>query len=180
MKHLYTILLLLSVNLVNAQISDVRQVRWWMTKQQVMATEKRKPNEQSKERLVYMNVKVGDDYANLLYTFHSNKLVSLTYTFTKLGGILYLPYISFSAIDRKITERNGEPIKAVERWVGDKEKYTGIEKYSESITSGDLVLMTTWLVPRTEIVHIMDKDIHALSYTSQLTPKPGSEESKDF
>lgn len=154
-----------------------------MTKQQVMAIEKRKPSEQSKERLVYMNVKVGNDYANLLYTFHSNKLVNLTYTFTKLGGLLDLPYTSYSAIDRKITERNGEPIKTTERWINGKNNkgdYAGTLEYSKAIRQGDLSLLSTWLVPRTEIVHIMDKDIHTLSYTSQLTPKPGSEESKDF
>ena len=44
---------------------DVRSVRWWMSKAQVIAAEKRKPNEQTLERLLFNYVKVGEDYANL-------------------------------------------------------------------------------------------------------------------
>ncbi|GAB4023252.1 hypothetical protein GCM10028808_73130 [Spirosoma migulaei] len=145
-----------------------------------MASEKRKPTEQSKEALIYKNIKVGDDYATLKYEFNSNKLVSLTYSYTKLGGILYMPYISFSAIDRKVTERYGEPIQAKEKWYGNESDYKKPIGYSDAVVKGDLSLTTTWITERTSIVHLMQSDIHGLAYASRLTPKPASENTKDF
>lgn len=174
--------LLLSLScLAQSKSFDVRNVRWHMTKAQVLAAEKgRKPAESSIERLVYSQVNVGGDIANLLYEFHSNKLVSLSYTFTKLGGILYLPYIGYSAIDRKVAQRYGEPLRQNEKWRVDKGAYSITDGYADAIGNGDLFLSTIWLNSRTEVTHFMGKDAHALLYTSQLTPKPASEESKGF
>jgi hypothetical protein len=79
-----------------------------MSQQQVVASEAIPLAQRSSEKLVFKYVKIGDDHADLIYKFHSDKLVQLTYAFLEQNG----DYAAHKPIDEKISERYGKPADA--------------------------------------------------------------------
>jgi hypothetical protein len=110
--------------------SDVRQIRWGMSRPQVREAESQKPTSVRKDKLVYSRTPLNDRTVGLEYDFNGDSLLSATYYYYATVSITKADVLAaFSEFESALTEKYGPG----------KKRQTG-----ESREIG-------WLTPRTQV-----------------------------
>jgi len=149
------------VGLSNNTKCDFRKTNWGMSKEQVKATEDKKPDFEADDRLFY-NLKInGDDYI-CVYQFLEDKLYSGSYRFTgkHVNKNLYID--DYKKLKKILTKKYGKPIGNRVRWKNDLYKDDKNE-WGMAISIGDLEYWAWWKTPTTEICLLLTGDNYKIT-----------------
>jgi hypothetical protein len=126
--------------------SDVRNVRWGMSKQEVMNTESKlgKPEYQTEINLGYRSTVLNKD-ASILYEFRNNKLFSLYYEF-KIKHTNKNDYIDdYNDVKTALIEKYGRPSEDKIVWKNDLYR-DDVQHFGMAVSLGHLVYKANWQV----------------------------------
>lgn len=158
----------------------VRNVRWGMTKAEVLKAEVIAPNREAPGELIYSHVEVVGRDVGLVYEFNEDGLLS---------DALYYFYGQFEdktkyilehiALQELLSEKYGEPIVNEVFWKDETYKEDPL-KWGEAVSLGHVVLMHQWETLESEIFLTLEGEageIHLyIRYISkQYFQKPSAE-----
>ena len=150
--------------LAKEQVYDFRKTNWGMSKEQVKATEDKKPGGESDTVIAY-EVKIdAKDYV-CLYQFLENKLFFSGYNY-KEEHINYNLYIDdYEDLKEILTKKYGKPIKDEEMWdsLSEWELKAYKQNLGNSISVGFLTYFAFWETPTTRIELILDGDNYEIN-----------------
>jgi hypothetical protein len=147
--------------LAKEQVYDFRKTNWGMSKEQVKATEDKKPDFEADDRLFY-NLKInGDDYI-CVYRFLEDKLYSGSYRFT-VKHVNKNRYIDdYKELKEILTKKYGKLISDEIKWKNDLYKDNKSE-WGMAISVGDLEYWTYWETSTTEICLLLTGDNYKIT-----------------
>ncbi|MBA7588846.1 hypothetical protein ES708_30916 [subsurface metagenome] len=133
---------------------DFRKVNWGMSKEEVKATEDKKPFSENDTDLYYKNVEIIGRNFFCSYGFIQDKLYESNYNIgTTLGEIHSNKndYIDdYESVKEILTKKYGKPKRDVVTWKNDLFKNKK-QDWGTAISIGHLVYVSTWETPTTEI-----------------------------
>jgi len=130
--------------------TSFRNVKWGMSKEQIMSLEKAELVTEENDSLVYKDNINGIDSA-VFYNFIDNELTYGGYFITETHSN-EMEYINdFNVLKAELKNKYGEPISDEQIWKKDRYKNTP-EKWGMAILLGELELMAKWDTPDTEII----------------------------
>jgi len=181
MKKYFSVLLIVILILVISTLAlfaeevkyDFRQTNWGMNKEQVKATEDRKPDYEENDMLSYnVNIFGGNYYC--IYSFLEDKLCNGGYFFMEEHTNKNLYINDFMELKGIITKEYGKPIMDKIIWKNDLYKDEKSE-WGKAISLGDLEYWALWENLNTEICLSLDSDNYEinliLSYDSKELSK---------
>ncbi len=133
---------------------DFRKVNWGMSKEEVKATEDKKPFSEDATALYYKDVEIIGRNFFCFYGFMQDKLYSSSYSIgTTLGEIHSNKndYIDdYKSVKEILTKKYGKPKRDVVTWKNDLFKNKK-QDWGTAISIGHLVYVSIWETPTTEI-----------------------------
>lgn len=106
---LFAMFVAITSNTLCAQVqSDVRQIRWGMSRPQVREAESQKPKSVRKDKLVYSRIPLNDRFVGLEYNFNGDSLLSATYYYYATVSITKADVqAAFGEFEMALTEKYG-------------------------------------------------------------------------
>ncbi len=139
--------------LAKEQVYDFRQTNWGRSKEQVKATEDKKPDYEDNAQLSYDEVtisgKSGKDFS-CNYYFVEDKLYSSVYGFSGKHTNKNLYIDDYEELKEILTKKYGKPKIDKEIWKRDVFK-DDKSYWGTAISGGDLSYLARWETPDTEI-----------------------------
>ena len=140
---------------------DFRKTNWGMSKEQVKATEDKKPDFEYDTSLVY-KVKIGGDDYYCIYTFLEDKLYNSGYVFFGKHSNDNLYIDDYKGLKKTLTEKYGKPLTDRTTWDDDLFKNDRSE-WGLAISIGDLSYGATWETSTTYITLRLNGDNYEIS-----------------
>lgn len=159
--------------LAKEQVFDFRQTNWGMNKEQVKATEDRKPDYEENDMMSY-NVKIFGGNYYCIYSFLEDKLCNGGYFFMEEHTNKNLYINDYMELKGTITKEYGKPIMDKIIWKNDLYKDEKSE-WGTAISVGDLEYWALWETLDTEICLSLDGDNYEINLILSYDSKELSE-----
>jgi hypothetical protein len=136
---------------------DFRKANWGMSKEQVKATEDKKPDIDADTALGYSNIMIGGEPFTCVYLFLEDKLYHSGYSpfVTHTNKNLYID--DYENLKETLTKKYGKPKSDKVVWINDLYK-DDKQEWGHAISRGDLSYVATWETSTTEIVLTLSGD----------------------
>ena len=161
--------------------SDVRNVRWGMTRAEVMAAESASPIDGDDTTLRYSAMDLAKSNTTVVYGFSDGRLVRATYIFLPVHANANDFVADFHDVAALLVARHNKPTCERAWWLddslqGERISYlqqdralpSDIRPYDAlaglTIALGHLDLYSTWNSPRTQILHTMTGGDHRIAH----------------
>ena len=143
---------------------DFRKTNWGMSKEQVKATEDKKPDGESDiiNDVLYYKTKIGNNNFEYLYYFLEDKLYSGFYLFTGEHTNENLYIDDYEELKEILAKKYGKPIIDEVIWENDLYKDDKSE-WGIAISVGDLTYWALWETPTTEICLMLRGDNYEIT-----------------
>lgn len=128
-----------------------------MTKEQVMASEGRKPDIKQPNALIYAGVKAGDFLTNLLYKFTDQGLISATYFIRATHSAEAAYYEDYKQLLGTIADKYGTPKTTNEEWINEIYK-NDPSHYGLAVAAGHVSFVSIWATDNTLIRLVFNGD----------------------
>jgi len=135
--------------LAKEQVYDFRKTNWGMSKEQVKATEDKKPDHETDTWLGYFVTISGKDFG-CFYSFLDDKLYKSGYSFTGKHTNKNYYIIDYKNLKEILTKKYGKPKKDIVLWENDLFK-NDKQEWGVAISVGHLLYRATWETPTTMI-----------------------------
>ena len=143
--------------LAKEQVYDFRKTNWGMSKEQVKATEGKKPDFEADTMLGYDVTISGKDFA-CIYTFLEDKLYNSGYFFTGEHTNKNLYIDDYEELKETLTKKYGKPKTDISGlWKNDLYK-DDKSHWGMAISVGHLIYGASWETPTTEINLMLSGD----------------------
>jgi len=159
--------------LAKEQVFDFRETTWGMNKEQVKATEDRKPDYEENDMLSYKVKIFGGNYY-CFYSFLEDKLYNGGYFFMEEHTNKNLYINDYMELKGIITKEYGKPIMDKIIWKNDLYKDEKSE-WGKAISLGDLEYWALWETLNTEICLSLDSDNYEINLILSYDSKELSE-----
>lgn len=184
MKQIFTttLLLILPLTYIKAQHS-FRNVDWLMSKADVIAAEKRKPDQVQGNKIVYQNVTAGSFKADLVYSFNKTGLYEGSYIIKTVHSDNSQYYEDYLRLKRTLVAKYGESNDR-EKWYNSLYKDEP-ESYGLAAAAGHVFFASSWEKDATKAVLIFTGDNFkpslAVMYSYRFAVEENAtEDTKDF
>lgn len=140
---------------------DFRQTNWGMSKEQVKATEDKKPDSEDINSLGY-NVKIDRDDYLCIYNFLEDKFYNSIYACTEKHTNKNLYIDDYEGLKEILTKKYGEPQTDLIIWKNDLFKNKK-QDWGTAISIGHLVYRASWNTSTSTIILVLGGDNYQIS-----------------
>ena len=135
---------------------DFRKTNWGIGKEQVKATEDKKPDHETDNWVGYFVTISGKDF-RCFYSFLEDKLYKSGYSFTGKHTNKNHYIIDYENLKEILTKKYGKPKADIVLWENDLFRYDK-QEWGVAISVGHLLYRATWETPTTMIVLALSGD----------------------
>lgn len=158
---LFLIALLFSMSVQAAVAPDFRNVRWGMSKSDVMHNEINLPDLLYDDQVGYKNISLNKEESILVYNFKDDILDSAAYFFLEEHTNLNLYIDDFMSLKDFLTSKYGNPSQDSMKWNDIQYKDDRLN-WGKAVLLGQLECIAVWQTDRTTIVlRLRGKEDHS-------------------
>lgn len=142
-------------------------VTWGMTAEEIIKCEGKKPDQQAASFYVYSDVLSAAKKSTVIYTVDSeNGLSNIMIMFNEEHSNDNLYIDDFDDIDESLDAKYGAPNSADRKllWSNSLYKDSGEEYWGIAISSGDLQILSHWMLDGYQILHLVSGDNYVVSH----------------
>ncbi len=131
--------------------ADFRNLKWGMTRDEVIYTEGTGYREPQENVLYYTRVREEEFPADAEYTFEDGKLVQATFYITENKDAQPVEIVNFGDIVKSLTARFGEPSRIELAFANEEERTEDVSLHKDLILKNKLQYRTGWFLDDTEL-----------------------------